>query len=261
MAEEMAAGAWAGLVGTVLGYPLDVVKGRMQTGKGIAESGAKASFGAHPHPPKKISPSSIHSRRRLTPRPITRLILAGRTFVNMARTEGVAGMYRGLGPPVCMMMVMNSMNFGAFYWARDKLAGPEPVGWGTEKGGIDWRVVAAATSVGPLCAMVSTPFELVKLQVQLDAANHSRGSGAGSGSAGKMKMKQNDPSAGGYRRKYSGSAHAARALMNKYGPRVFMLGHGVNTVRECVFNAVFFSTFEHVVHGFRYVHLNSRTGN
>ena len=47
----------------------------------------------------------------------------------MARTEGVAGMYRGLGPPVCMMMVMNSMNFGAFYWARDKLAGPEPVGW------------------------------------------------------------------------------------------------------------------------------------
>ena len=105
----------------------------------------------------------------------------------MARTEGVAGMYRGLGPPVCMMMVMNSMNFGAFYWARDRLAGPEPVGWGTEKGGIDWRVVAAATSVGPLCAMVSTPFELVKLQVQLDAANHSRGSGAGAGSAGKMK--------------------------------------------------------------------------
>ena len=179
----------------------------------------------------------------------------------MARTEGVAGMYRGLGPPVCMMMVMNSMNFGAFYWARDKLAGPEPVGWGTEKGGIDWRVVAAATSVGPLCAMVSTPFELVKLQVQLDAANHSRGSGsgAGAGSAGKMKM--NDQSAGGYRRKYSGSAHAARALMNKYGPRVFMLGHGVNTVRECVFNAVFFSTFEHVVHGFRYVVFHSRVGN
>ena len=109
--------------------------------------------------------------------------------------------------------------------------------------------------------MVSTPFELVKLQVQLDAANHSRGSGAGAGSAGKMKMKQNDQSVGGYRRKYSGSAHAARALMNTYGPRVFMLGHGVNTVRECVFNAVFFSTFEHVVHGFRYVYFNSRVGN
>ena len=49
--------------------------------------------------------------------------------------------------------------------------------------------------------------------------------------------------------------------MNTYGPRVFMLGHGVNTVRECVFNAVFFSTFEHVVHGFRYVYINSRVGN
>ena len=32
--EEMAAGAWAGLVGTILGYPLDVVKSRMQVGKG-----------------------------------------------------------------------------------------------------------------------------------------------------------------------------------------------------------------------------------
>ena len=31
--DEVAAGAWAGLVGTVLGYPLDVVKSRMQTGK------------------------------------------------------------------------------------------------------------------------------------------------------------------------------------------------------------------------------------
>jgi solute carrier family 25 carnitine/acylcarnitine transporter 20/29 len=39
--EEVASGAFAGLVGTVLGYPLDVVKSRMQT-----NAGARAGFGA-----------------------------------------------------------------------------------------------------------------------------------------------------------------------------------------------------------------------
>ena len=48
--DEVAAGAWAGLVGTVLGYPLDVVKSRMQTGKtgvvSASDAPAKANFGA-----------------------------------------------------------------------------------------------------------------------------------------------------------------------------------------------------------------------
>ena len=52
--DEVAAGAWAGLVGTVLGYPLDVVKSRMQTGKtgvvSASDAPAKANFGA-PRPP------------------------------------------------------------------------------------------------------------------------------------------------------------------------------------------------------------------
>ena len=52
--EEVASGAWAGFVGTVLGYPLDVVKSRMQTGKtgvpmttgGVGVTAAtQASFG------------------------------------------------------------------------------------------------------------------------------------------------------------------------------------------------------------------------
>ena len=51
--EEVASGAWAGFVGTVLGYPLDVAKSRMQTGKtgapttvGVVGTAAtRASFG------------------------------------------------------------------------------------------------------------------------------------------------------------------------------------------------------------------------
>jgi hypothetical protein len=51
-----------------------------------------------------------------------RSLSAGKTFANMVRTDGVVGMYRGLGPPVCMMMLMNSMNFTAFGAIKDSLA-------------------------------------------------------------------------------------------------------------------------------------------
>lgn len=56
--DEVAAGAWAGLVGTVLGYPLDVVKGRMQTGKTGLPS-LPAGAGSRPRPP------SFGARRRV----------------------------------------------------------------------------------------------------------------------------------------------------------------------------------------------------
>ena len=85
--EEMAAGAWAGLVGTILGYPLDVVKSRMQVGNGQVAGGF------------------------------------GRTLVNVVTKEGVVGMYRGVGPPIAMMMLMNSTNFTMFAVAKDRFGG------------------------------------------------------------------------------------------------------------------------------------------
>ena len=34
--------------------------------------------------------------------------------MRLVKTDGILGMYRGLGPPVCMMMLMNAVNFTAF---------------------------------------------------------------------------------------------------------------------------------------------------
>ena len=125
------------------------------------------------------------------------------------------------------MMMMNSMNFPTFGAMKDVLSPRhQEVGWGTAHGGIEWRVVAAAAAVGPLCSIISTPFELVKLQLQLDSVNN----------AGKA-------------RKYRSSLDAAKQLYSRYGPRIFYLGHGVNTVRECVFHGIFFATYEHINHG------------
>lgn len=74
--DGVAAGAWAGLVGTVLGYPLDVVKSRMQTGKTgvVSASGApaKASFGA-PRPPPSSASSAPTLLEAFSPPPLARL--------------------------------------------------------------------------------------------------------------------------------------------------------------------------------------------
>ena len=221
--HEAAAGAWAGLVGTVLGYPLDVVKSRMQTGHaGVKDVPGRATFVA----------------------------TLGRLFVR----EGVSGAYRGLGPPVCMMMLMNAVNFTAFNRAKDALGVRGPVGFDPEvrepSFRVEWRVVAAATSVGPLCALIGTPFELVKLQMQMEtartnAAARTNATGASQSSRDhKIKIKnKNDPNVGALR--------FARRLRASYGWRVFYLGGTINVARECLFNAVFFSTYEHAQFGLR----------
>jgi len=220
--HEAAAGAWAGLVGTVLGYPLDVVKSRMQTGHaGVKDVPGRATFVA----------------------------TLGRLFLR----EGVSGAYRGLGPPVCMMMLMNAVNFTAFNRAKDALGVQVPLGFDPEgvKGEktfrVEWRVVAAATAVGPLCALIGTPFELVKLQMQMEtartnAAARTNTTGVKCSSLNAVKHK-NHPNVGALR--------FAQRLHSKYGWRVFYLGGSINVVRECLFNAVFFSTYEHGLSGLR----------
>jgi solute carrier family 25 carnitine/acylcarnitine transporter 20/29 len=141
-----------------------------------------------------------------------------------------------------MMMLMNAVNFTAFNRAKEALGVEGPVGLGAQKAShedghrasasvVDWRVVAAATAVGPPCALIGTPFELVKLQMQMEA-RHAHGGG------GNQKT---------FRRS---AFRFATTLHSTYGWRVFYLGGATNVARECLFNAVFFSTFEHTRFGF-----------
>ena len=223
--HEAAAGAWAGLVGTVLGYPLDVVKSRMQT----AHAGARVANATNPATSASVRPRGVPGGAGFVA-----------SFTKLAREEGLRGAYRGLGPPVCMMMLMNAVNFTAFNRAKEALGVEGPVGLGArahEDGHrasasvVDWRVVAAATAVGPPCALIGTPFELVKLQMQMEA-RHAHGGG------GNQKT---------FRRS---AFRFATTLHSTYGWRVFYLGGATNVARECLFNAVFFSTFEHTRFGF-----------
>ena len=230
--DEVVAGAWAGLVGTVLGYPLDVVKSRMQTGN----MGGVGGFGKAKH-------GKFNGRHNTVHRPTFI-----RTFSHLAKQQGLAGMYKGLGPPVCMMMMMNSVNFTVFNRLKDKfVGGNHPVGFGTNTSAINWRVVAAGAAVGPLCAAIGTPFELVKLQLQLDGVNATKNNG-GQNNSNTKPLNAHAPCNG---QNYRGALDAAKKLYKSYGPRVFYLGFGVNAAREMLFNAMFFGTYEHVQFGLR----------
>ena len=231
--HEAAAGAWAGLVGTVLGYPLDVVKSRMQT----AHAGARVANATNPATSASVRPRGVPGGAGFVA-----------SFTKLAREEGAEALHRGLGPPVCMMMLMNAVNFTAFNRAKEALGVEGPVGLGArahEDGHrasasvVDWRVVAAATAVGPPCALLDTPFELVKLQMQMEA-RHAVGRNQKTHSASHPHRRRLESSAF----RFATTLHSTSRLAR------FYLGGATNVARECLFNAVFFSTFEHTRFGF-----------
>ena len=171
------AGANAGVVGTLFGYPLDFVKTRMQTGEG------NSMF---------------------------------RVFRDVVKQEGVRALYVGVANPLAALTLLNTLNFSQyskfrqFYEVSDsKIA----------KGGFEWKIILAGASVGPLSSLISTPFELVKTQMVLNS-----------------KLLE---------RKSISSVMVARNIIRQYGPDALYSGHLVNTAREMVFIASYFTMYEH----------------
>ena len=150
--HEAAAGAWAGLVGTVLGYPLDVVKSRMQT----AHAGARVANATNPATSASVRPRGVPGGAGFVA-----------SFTKLAREEGLRGAYRGLGPPVCMMMLMNAVNFTAFNRAKEALGVERPAA----RGSFDASV---STTAGAFPPGRSTP---ASAETLLFCGTCSRGTG------------------------------------------------------------------------------------
>ena len=186
MFNEVCAGFSAGVAGTVLGFPLDSLKTRMQT-------------------------SSSSSSGNIT---ITR---AGSLIY---QEGGILAFYRGIGSPLLALTILNTLNFSSYAYYRKLLNVSDKR---LEKGHFEYKVPIAAGLVGPLSSMISTPFELVKTQMQLDLVNSKSG-----------------------QRNFNNSLHAAYKLTTKNGISSLYIGHGVNTLREVVFLGTYFTVYEHL---------------
>ena len=182
---ESVAGASAGVVGTVLGFPLDTIKTRMQ----------------------------FHGL------PMTS------TIQNIYKEGGYFGFYRGILSPLVALTVLNTLNFSSYAYFRSQLGlHGDLIAVGSQHGKFfEAKVALAGGAAGPFAALVSTPFELVKTQMQLRLSDTSR-------------------SVEGY----TNSIQTAVTIIKKHGFAALYRAHTVNTFREVLFLGTYFTVYEHL---------------
>lgn len=129
--STLLAGASAGVVGTVLGYPLDTLKSRLATS---AASGRSEPAGS------------------------------------IVRSLGFRGLYAGVGSPLVSLVILNTMGFSSFNGFMQLLgckSGSSDDGSHMETFKFDPRLMLAGGLSGLCASVISTPFELLKVQMQV----------------------------------------------------------------------------------------------
>lgn len=179
LGEEAIGGLSAGIIGTVIGFPFDLVKTRLQTGS--ASSSTAGIVGL---------------------------------LTDIVRKEGVGGLYKGIGPPLISLSILNTTTFTQYAYFRE-LYNANP-GW-------DGRTYLAGASCAPVSGVVSTVENLVKTQMMLD----------------NVKSKQLN-----VKPHYASSWGCFTSLIRQYGPSIVYTGHGINTVREISFLGPYFFFYE-----------------
>jgi solute carrier family 25 (mitochondrial carnitine/acylcarnitine transporter), member 20/29 len=211
-------GLAAGIVGTIIGFPLDLVKTRMQTAPSAPSSGSSNS-----------SSGSSHG--------------IFQTATSVVRNEGILALYKGIVPPLISLSILNTMTFTTYsYFQQSRLLQAERNAW-------DIGNAMAGAACGVLASPISTVENLVKTQLQLDnvkkAAAASAASASGNGSHHHV----------GYKNTWDCVQHLMTTTNRNTGSssisNVLLLykGHGVNTAREMVFLSTYFYLYE----GFRHV--------
>ncbi len=174
LGDEAIGGLSAGILGTIIGFPLDLIKTRLQTG--TSSSGRQS------------------------------ILSVGKDIV---RTEGIPALYKGVGPPLISLSILNTTTFIQYAFFREFYkAGP---GW-------DHRNFLSGISCAPFAGIVSTVENFTKTQMQLDNVKPVK--------------------------EYNGSWHCFTSLIRQHGLRVIYTGHAVNTIREMTFIGPYFFFYE-----------------
>ncbi|KAJ1621390.1 mitochondrial carrier domain-containing protein [Pavlovales sp. CCMP2436] len=181
MLDDVVAGFAAGFIGTLLGYPLDTVRVHQQAG--AATAGARESLAS--------SARQLYAAR------------------------GLAGFYAGVTVPLLGVTVINTLSFTSYAQFRLLLGVPPRPAQSSASPPFqqfDARCAVAGALIGPLAAIITTPMDLVKIQMQ--QANQPR------------------------------TLAAVRALFATGGLAGLYVGGPVNVLREVVFGAGYFGAYE-----------------
>lgn len=181
LANEVCAGFCAGSIGTVFGYPFDVVKTRMQASQ---VSGLSAMRLVH-------------------------------------QQSGIAGFYVGISSPLLALTMLNTINFSLYNHFCTSLS----IRNETKTSRFAKLYGIAGGLVGPFAAMISTPFELIKMQLQLQSKL--------SGESSQTKT-------------VHGLIGMTRHILQEHGFSKLYRGHVVNIIREMVFLSTYFMVYENI---------------
>jgi len=173
---ETLSGACAGVVGTIVGHPLDTVKVRLQTHPGLYHG--------------------------LTD-----------CFVKLVQSEGLNSLYRGISSSLLSLTILNTVAFGLFGETKKLMS----KSLNRDLKQLDFFLVGGF--VGFCSGFISTPFEMVKVQLQLDNISG---------------------------KKFKGSLNCATIILQNHGIRGIYTGFNSNMIRESLFASTYFGLYENI---------------
>ena len=148
------------------------------------------------------------------------------SFRMIFKEEGVVqGFYRGVTSPLVALTILNMMNFTIYAKASEILNIKEDGKNVPIKKSFDPRVFAAGSTSGVFASLISTPFEHVKIQMQLSNIK-------------KESANKNAPN----------TFRVAQHMILTGNIPLLYRGHAVNTLREICFLGTYFFIYEHSKH-------------
>jgi solute carrier family 25 carnitine/acylcarnitine transporter 20/29 len=196
--KDLVAGSIGGAAGCVIGHPIDVVKARMQimpATPAAALPGASGSAASTP-PPAPARFPSVH------------------TAAAMLRDEGVRSFWRGLQAPLWGVAGYQAVVFSAYNFSLGHLQRLEPF-----RSSETAAVLAAGVFAGAASTLVTTPCDLVKIQMQLQTESAAAA-------------------------RYRSSPHCAAEILRAAGPRGLFRGLGITLWRDAPTSALYFLVYE-----------------
>lgn len=120
LTQEAVGGLSAGVAGTVVGYPLDTIKVRMQTQARVGGILSTAAF--------------------------------------LVRTEGVLSLYKGMTPPLLSLSILNTVNFTTYAYFHEMLQSER--GWDPKNGIAGAMIGPLSATVSTVENLVKTQMQL-----------------------------------------------------------------------------------------------------
>jgi len=156
---------------------------------------------------------------------------------HILRTEGLSSIYKGVGPPLLSLSIVNTISFtGYSYFRQNHFHGKD--GW-------DYKNALSGMASAPIFGLVTTPENFLKTQMQLDNVQSEREKASKRMPPNQHKMHQTQIQQQQMQRgRFNNSFHCAKTFVSAHGLPVLYTGHVINTLREAAFVGTYFFCYE-----------------